>query len=151
MHGVRGQRDDRSVLTAEPLTRANGGRGGEAIHLWHLHIHENHVEWFSGMCLDRRPAVVDHVYGVVRLFENADREPLIDAIVLREEDARPRFPVTARALPCVSRRGVRGRLQPALADTRFRCPLERAENRIQQIRLANGFRQVVGDPQLAAA
>src|SRR5688500_15505049 len=43
-HGVSRHRDYHDVCAGEPLTRPDGLRGFEPVHLWHLYVHEDDVE-----------------------------------------------------------------------------------------------------------
>src|ERR1035441_3366857 len=44
LHGVRGHSDDGLVPAGAALGLADRGGGFEAIHLWHLYIHQHQVE-----------------------------------------------------------------------------------------------------------
>ncbi len=88
-HGVCSHGDDRSALSAlRPLHGADAGSRFEAIHLRHLHIHEDDVE-----CLGAREC---HCFATIRRMgkrvaapgQNAGGERAVDHVVFREQDAQ---------------------------------------------------------------
>ena len=65
--------------------------GGVAIQLRHLAIHEHEIVGFARQRGERLAAVGDDVGGETELFEQAERDLLVDDVVLGEEDADAGF------------------------------------------------------------
>ena len=86
------------------------GRGGEPVHLGHLHVHEHHVVGNARQGLERLEAVPHRVGAGAELLEDAQRHLLIDGVVLRHEHAQRRqgrqHLVRARALGRRARGGL---------------------------------------------
>jgi len=84
---------------------ADGGGGGEPVHLRHLHVHEDDVEAPGLRPRQRLPAVVRQHHGVPLLLEDGARQPLVDGVVLGEEDPQPPRGVLDGALCAASSSG----------------------------------------------
>ena len=68
------------------LRCADGGGGLEAVHLGHLHVHQHQVERLLLQGGQRLLAVVGHDHRVAVLLQQADGQPLVDGVVLRQQD-----------------------------------------------------------------
>jgi len=67
---------------------ANFSGGFEAIHLRHLHVHQDDVEWFAAKRLQRLLPIVRAHHGMTALLQQPERKFLIDWIVFREQDVK---------------------------------------------------------------
>ena len=67
--------------------RADGGRGLEAVHLGHLHVHQHEVEVLRLQRGDRLSAVVGDDDRMSVLLQQADGQLLIDQAVLGQQNA----------------------------------------------------------------
>jgi hypothetical protein len=130
---VSGHGNDRnSAARGECFPLPNRRDGLEAVHLRHLHIHQDQVKLPVFERFQRTAAVVCHHNGVSLFFQSASCHSLVDGIVLRDEDSQsaPQPPKT-RAF----RREAPG-LATALG---FAGPLQAAaEQRL------NGFEEIGG-------
>ena len=80
-------------------------RGGEAVHLGHLHVHQHDVVELARQRLEHLEAVGGDVGAVAHALEHAQRDLLVHGVVLGEQDAQR----NARRQLGVDRRGRRPR------------------------------------------
>ena len=90
LHGVGRHGDDRDVLTARgPLALADRGGGLEAVHLRHLHVHEDQVERLGAPAPRAPPCpLAATTTSCAPLFQQPHRQLLVDGVVLGQEDAQ---------------------------------------------------------------
>ena len=73
-----------------PRARDRGGRL-ESVHLGHLHVHQHGIERLPDPGRPTRLAAVpDHHNLMAPLLQQADRQPLIDRVVLGQQEPEPR-------------------------------------------------------------
>ena len=84
-HRMRCHGDNRHVRAGRPLALADGARRLEAAHFGHLHVHQHDVERLRGQRGERFPAVVGNRDPMTAAFEQRRRQPLIDSIVLGQQ------------------------------------------------------------------
>ena len=65
---------------------ANGARRFQAVHFWHLYIHENHVEGLILQELEHGPSRGCDSNRMPALLQDACGHSLIYQVVLREQD-----------------------------------------------------------------
>ena len=73
----------------DPLPLADQAGRLEAAHLGHVHVHQHQVEALLLHRLDRFAPVLRHPHRVPALGQDAERQLLVDRVVLRQEDAEP--------------------------------------------------------------
>ena len=137
---MRGHRNDRDVRAARPFALPDRDRGGEAVDVGHLDVHQHQVERLArrGQHVQRDAAVRRGLDAVAALLQRADGERLIHRVVFGDEDAQ-RAP---GGLLCRHSR------VPARAGDPF---AQDRDDRIEEIRLFDGFRDVQRHTEAAAA
>jgi hypothetical protein len=89
LHGVGRHGDDGHMFARLPLALSQQPRGGEAVQLRHLHVHQHEVEGFAGECVQRFAAVVRNDGVVAQAFEQLERDLLVDGTVLGQQHVQP--------------------------------------------------------------
>ena len=84
LHRVGGQRDDARPRRA--VTLDDGSCRLQAVHFWHLHVHQDDVVHRFADRGYRLRAVVRDVGGVAHSLEQLQHELLVDGVVLGEQD-----------------------------------------------------------------
>ena len=85
-HRARGHGRDRGVMTSHFLGLPDAVRGFKAVHLRHLHVHDDQIECFAGVGFQGL-ASIDGVYKrVAALFQDDGGDGTIDDIVLSQQD-----------------------------------------------------------------
>ena len=108
VHGMGRHGDDRDPPPRLRLAEPDGGRGLHPVHHGHLDVHQDHVEPVVLQHADRLLAVAGHLDLVPAPLEEADRQLLVDGVVLDQEQAE-RLAATARGLGRAGGRGVAAR------------------------------------------
>src|ERR1700728_3755684 len=121
------------------LLCADGLDGLDAVHHWHLYIHQYQIDIFALQGVYRLAAVLRDDHGVAALFEESDRQLSIYGVVLGE-----------KYLHLLSRRLRRPSVRPARQFRRsgFR---DRCEHSVEKLGRLYRFRQMTADPKFAAA
>src|ERR1700694_5354028 len=86
-HGVSGEGDDRNVPARDDLRAANLRRCLHTVHLRHLYIHENDVEFLQRQRVESLSASDDVCDVVAGLLQEHGCEQSIHCIVLGQQDA----------------------------------------------------------------
>ena len=118
------------------LLGADRRRRLQAVHLRHLHVHEHQVERLPPQEGKRLLAVVRHHDRMAPLFQERQRQALVDRAVLRQQDTQP-TPGCGRQA-----RSARGWDQAL----HRRMPQRRAHG-VEQLRLFDGLSEIAGDAQ----
>ena len=123
LHGMGCHGDDGDVTAGRFLPFTNGGRGLEAIHFRHLHVHQDDVEGFSLPGSQSLFPVACHDNRVTPLGERANGKLLINRIILRQKNVQlPPFLA-----------GVHGRRRPRWRSLRdWRRITHGGDNRVEQ-------------------
>src|ERR1019366_1738666 len=79
LHGVRGHSDDGLVPAGAALGLADRGGGFEAIHLWHLYIHQHQVERLLLHRRHRLSPIAGQGHSVAAFFEHPFRQQDLQA------------------------------------------------------------------------
>ncbi len=116
--GVRGHGDNRQGLEAR--VGPQDARSLDAVHDWHLHVHEHDVIVVLTHHAHRLGAVLGEIDEDLRLLELADGDFLIDLVVLDQEHARPAY-----ALDIEGETGFHG-------FGRLKIGAERTDGRVEQ-------------------
>ena len=88
-HGGCGQGDDPNVavvVTGFAVTDAGGGI--EAVHFWHLAVHENQIIAVVAQGFHAGEAIADDLRSIAEATQQAGDELLVHGIVLGDEDAQ---------------------------------------------------------------
>jgi hypothetical protein len=136
---VGGHGHHRHVPARPPLLHAQGRGGRQAVHLRHLHVHEDHVERAlagGAQRLQRQAAVPHHHHGVPALLQDAGRHLLVDGVVFRQQHAQG---------------PLHHRWRPTLGGLHRLLPAQHRLHRLQQVRLLDRLGEEAGNPQLPAA
>ena len=141
LQGVGGHGDDRGMGAGGRLAGADGGGRLEAVHLRHLHVHQHGIERPAVQGRQRLAAVAGDHDLMALLLQQADGQPLVDGVVLGQQEPQP--------APARRRRVVGGR--PGRRGHRRSPSAEGGHDRVQEGRLPDGFGQVGGHPQFPAA
>ncbi len=108
LDGVGSHRDDRDVPACPPLSLADAGRRLEAIHLGHLHVHQDQVEGLLLPGGEGLLAIAGDVHRVPALLQEDGRQRLVDEVVLHQQDSEaPRRSRQIARLETVERREAR--------------------------------------------
>ena len=75
---------------------ADGPRGLQAVHVRHLHVHQDQVEALAVGAFQRLPAGRGGHHVVPAPFQQPRRQPLVDRIILGQQNAQP----AARPMRC---------------------------------------------------
>ena len=144
VHRVRRHGDDADVLARDALAHANRDGRVESAHDRHLQIHQHQVEGLALEPGQGLAAVLGDRHVMAAAGQQAGRDPLVDHVVLDEQDARaPAHPRPSASAPAVdfAHGGSGGR----------RLRADRAFDRGQQIGGVDRLGEVRRDAQLGAA
>ena len=84
-HRVRGHRDDAHVPAGPPFFPANRRRRLEAVHLRHLHVHQDEIEGLPLQSLQDRSSGRRNGDCMAAAGEPFDRHLLVDDVVFRKQ------------------------------------------------------------------
>ena len=87
VHRVRGHGDNADVLARGALAQANRDGRVEAAHDRHLQVHQHEVERLAIEPRQRLTAVLGDRHVMAAAGQQAGRDPLVDHVVLDEQDA----------------------------------------------------------------
>src|SRR5262249_6007579 len=85
VHDIGGHGDDGD--RGATRIRTNGLGRSDAVHDWHLHVHEHNVVIVLADHFDSKSTVFGLVDGKVRVFEKTEDNFAVEFVVLDEKDA----------------------------------------------------------------
>ena len=135
LHGVGGHGNDGNVVTGLEFAFANQAGCVEAIHVGHLHIHQDCAIGGIAGFLKRLRARFHCVHGEACLLEKDDRQFLVDRIIFGKQDSLADFSFFFENVT---------RDDP---DALFLFLVQDGYNGVEEHLLFNGFEQVTRDPQ----
>jgi hypothetical protein len=91
LDGVRGEGNDRSVRARGQFLFADERRSLQTIHLWHLHVHQNHIKLVRPIlfpALHGFPTFIHGRHSVTLFLQQFLREHAIDRVVFRKKNVQ---------------------------------------------------------------
>ena len=91
LHGVGRQGEDRYVPFASRFAQPDRLNRFEAVHLRHLHVHENDVELTGVECIERLAAVGCDDHGMSDPLQHVDSHLLVHVMILGQQNPQAIF------------------------------------------------------------